>query len=151
MAIASLEKTNWKRPTTHSAALALGVGTPPRPDDLSERGAFFWDYYAPMLADKKLLSPADFALFAEFCELCGEIKALKADIAKNGGYFVDSKGDEKARPQAKMLFSARNQLVQLCKRFGLSPADRANMRTMNSETPQDDPLLKMFAARQSRN
>jgi len=151
MAIANLEATNWRRPATNPAALAVGIGIPPRPDDLSEQACYWWDYYAPMLADKKLLSPADAALFREFCELCGEIQKLKADIAKNGGYCVDSKGDEKARPQTKQLFSCRGQLISMCRRFGLSPADRSNMRTMGDQTPTEDPLLKMFEARQRRN
>jgi P27 family predicted phage terminase small subunit len=143
--------THRGRPQSNAAATALGVGSPERPLTLSEGAAKYWDQWEPVLVQANLLSPVDSASFTELCETAALIDDLRARLREDGLLTVNQYGAATASGAAKLLLDNQKMLLSLMRRFGLTPSDRSTMRTQLKPTPEDDPLMKMFAARLVRN
>jgi P27 family predicted phage terminase small subunit len=143
--------THRGRPQINAAATALGIGAPDRPATLSEGASKYWDQWEPVLVQANLLSPVDSASFTELCETAALIDDLRARLREDGPLTTNQYGAATASGAAKLLLDNQRLLLQLMRRFGLTPSDRSTMRTQLPPTAPDDPLMAMFARRAERN
>ena len=131
-----------------------GVPTPPR--HLSADEQELWDYYAPLLAESRVLTVQDRETLAQFCEARAqvvEIKRLQADPAYRRvlvSVMVDGAGNEKPKVETNPLDVQRRawtDKARLCAaELGLSPMSRARVQATGGEEHEGDPLEAMLRA-----
>jgi P27 family predicted phage terminase small subunit len=90
-----------------------------------------WREYAPVLAARNMLEPIDRHTFALFCWYCAEFVQACEDIRRNGysREVATIAGGNMLRenPAVARRDSAQKIVLDMSRRFGLTPLDRATL------------------------
>lgn len=98
---------------------------PPKPADFPPEESAVWDRLAPLLLGT--LKPRDVPVFEELC-------AQKAICERFRGRIL--RGDKPTATDNMLYGTALDKLIKLSERFGLTPADRAKLRTHDPAPPK---------------
>lgn len=105
------------------------------PAAISDRGRAVWDRLAPDLIDKKMLTAWDVDSFVVFCEAVATYhhnRELMGDQYTARG----SAGGVIKSPHWQIMRDCAAVIAQFSSRFGMTPGDRAGLKTSSDETPQ---------------
>jgi P27 family predicted phage terminase small subunit len=102
------------------------TGVPSRPELLSPEAKREWSRIVDGLPPD-LLTKVDRAMLAAFCQAWADWCEAVEDLRVNGWYYTTEKGYEGQRPAAAKMVKAREALVTLSGKIGLSPADRTRL------------------------
>lgn len=117
-----------------------GALSPPRfMDERFGAALAVWRDYVPKLAKLHLFEALDRFTFALFCVAVGEWAEANEDIAANGfsRNVKTVSGDMMPRvnPSVDRREAASKIMLEMSKRFGLTPLDRANLFRSHAELP----------------
>ena len=114
-------------------------GAPETPVHLTDDETAYWNYYAPMLAETRVLTLADRDALRLYCEALGQLDDLKQQQADPAyrrvliSTVIDGAGNEKVKADTNPLDAQRrqwHQIARLCAaELGLSPTSRARVST----------------------
>ena len=115
------------------------IGEAVPPDTLSAPARRVWDEMAPVLIRAGVLTPADAAMFAEYCEVVPLVRLSRvAALREITGHSEPTPNTMSATAVwAKML----NTMMNIGGRFGMSPADRARISAQAPHPTDHDDLL----------
>jgi P27 family predicted phage terminase small subunit len=127
---------------------------PPKPPFLAGEGAAEWDRIVPELDESGLLTNADRAVLAAYCQAWEELVECTREIRKDGRFLAqpiqNSKGEllgeEKIiHPALKMQRDAIGRVRSLLDSLGLTPAARRRMQL--TEGDKGDEFVSLLAAK----
>ena len=126
-----------------------------KPDELSEDASQVWDRLAPILAPVGLLKEADQEAFASYCEAVAMWRESTRDINENGAIVDapvfnrngDVTGFRRVPNQAFYTQKEANAvMLRYAGRFGLTPADRVNLKTAELQGSQPGDARRYLTA-----
>jgi len=103
------------------------VAAPERPAFLSEAAAAEWDRTAPKLVAMGVLSAADAAALAMYCEFYTRWQEAEKKL-REGGAVVKVNGQVMPSPYLSVANKAADMLLKLTAEFGLTPSARTRVR-----------------------
>lgn len=107
------------------------------PSFLSTYAKKEWKRISPMLIKNNLLTDADIATLAAYCQSYNRwIKAEKA-IRTYGMVFTSDKGNIIQRPEVGIANKAMSEMVKYAKEFGLTPSSRSQLHIEKTEEVED--------------
>lgn len=102
------------------------AGVPHRPAWLDDGAVAVWLRTVPILRDMGLLTLADEAMLAGYCQACSRVAQAEASIAEDGLLFASKMG-KRANPAVAMAAQARAEMKAFAAELGLSPTARARL------------------------
>lgn len=110
------------------------VGEPARPSHLSASARAEWARIVPILLSARVLTPADGAALAEYCDLHAlSVQIAKAMAAKDFTPVVDGK----ANPLITMKRQVAAQIRVFLAEFGLTPSSRTKVAAIQQPEAKD--------------
>jgi P27 family predicted phage terminase small subunit len=105
-------------------------GAPDRPPWLEGEAAAEWDRQVAALESAGVLSVADGALLAAWCEAWAEFCQVAADLKVAGRLAKNAAGGVVRSPLVLLRDRAVERLLRLAGQFGFSPSARVRVRAM---------------------
>lgn len=103
-------------------------GHPGCPSGLGRAARVEWRRIVPILAEMQILSTADRAVIAAYCQTWQRWLEFEKAIEEHGPTFVTEKGYVCQRPEVSMAKSHAALLRQLAGELGLSPSARSGVK-----------------------
>ncbi|MFL5242382.1 MAG: phage terminase small subunit P27 family [Gemmataceae bacterium] len=125
---------SW-RAKTRKAERVLPVEAPSKPDWLQGEAAAEWDRAIAALLEMGILTLADRAPLAAYCEACGEFVELVQLIA--------TIGREGNGALVRMKNKAAERIAKFGCEFGFSPVSRTRLK-LTAPEPAASPKLRFF-------
>ncbi len=124
------------------------VGTPDPPCELSPTASKEWDRITPILERMRILTEADGAALAVYCETFAEWVSTGAKVRKDGMLCATAAGGLKASPLVAIHQRARADMLRTLGEFGLSPSTRASISA--AAAPEVDALTQLLKDRKGK-
>jgi P27 family predicted phage terminase small subunit len=128
----------------------LAPALPDPPAHLTGEALIEWNRVAPDLFKAGVLTIADRAALAVYCqawadwvEACGEMAVGNKVITTEKGYQVQS-------PWVGIANRAMDKMLKFASEFGLTPASRTRIHAEPPKTPEEEAEERVFGARHSR-
>ena len=116
---------------------------PEIPRYLSKLARIRWDELIPELDYCGVLTRVDGDVLGGYCMAWADVVELTADIAKHGRtYTVGTNGAEAPRPEATMLYKARDELRKYGAELGIGAASRSKIEVKKHDDADEDPTAK---------
>lgn len=116
------------------------------PRYLSKRAQAHWRAYHRLLSDAGRLTANDAASFAMLCDTMAEVEELSEVLKAEGRTMsvISGQGQavDKPRPEVAMAETAGKRLLALCQQFGLTPASRDRVSSIQLDAT--DPLTEFL-------
>lgn len=80
-----------------------------------------------LLAPRKVLTTADYAALAAYCDAWETLVLASRAIQEKGLTFETESGYEQQRPEVSIRHQARKQVVDFAREYGLTPSSRAKV------------------------
>lgn len=110
------------------------------PPWLGERAALEWERVAPQLERLGMLTVADLAMFAAYCQAFGDYVDLTVEIGNlEATTFKTPKGHMQSIPQVTQRREAYRQMKECAREFGFTPASRSGIDLMIETGEVDEP------------
>jgi P27 family predicted phage terminase small subunit len=107
-----------------------------------------WNRVAPALFTAGVLTIADRAALAAYCQAWADWIEARAEMNRPGGKVtVTPKGYEMQSPWVGLANRALAKMKEFASEFGLTPASRARIHAEPPKSPEDDLENKIFGAR----
>jgi P27 family predicted phage terminase small subunit len=101
------------------------------PAFLSTAARVFWFQYRDVLIKARMLTDADVAAFAMFCDQCALVEKAETEIEKHGLLIDDARGSKKPNPAIGIKNRALSHVLNYAKQLGLTPkARKVDARTI---------------------
>lgn len=133
-----------KRPLNNAEPMPP-TGTPECPPHLDAEAVAEWSRLTAILSDMGLLTHADKAAMAIYCQSWSQMIAAQMKLRKEGAVVTTPKGYPIQNPWLSIANAAAKQLAKILVEFGLTPASRARVKvpekpqkTAAEEFQQDD-------------
>ncbi len=119
----------------------------PPPEDMAEEAADEWARTLPILADRRVMTEADLAMFESYCVMVGIARQAERDINENGIsariFKVDKDGNPlltgwRKNPAMSVLSDAVNKARLLAAELGCTPASRSRPSIEENNGAQTD-------------
>jgi P27 family predicted phage terminase small subunit len=107
---------------------------PERPPHLAGEAAAEWDRVCELLDKMGLLSSADRAVIAAFCEAWGRWVEAEAMVRKIGAVIVTKEKTLYQNPYLAVANKAIEQFTKLAAELGLTPSSRSRVKTTKPQT-----------------
>lgn len=134
---------------TGPAAPRAAAGAPECPAHLDAEARAEWDRVTAELAQLGVLSRADRAALALYCDCHSQWVAANRAVAEKGLVVETRLGGVKANPAVAIARAARAQMIRVLAEFGLTPSARTTLGTAAApEGPRDE--LGEFLMRHER-
>ncbi len=135
-----------RRPAVADAPSKALKTVPAPPDHLSKRGKEHWRRFASDLVERGLLTASDLMPLAMLAQSVDDYLEALADIEQHGATAETDKGYQYARPEVQLKAQAAGAIMELSKRFGLTPLDRVGLAGRGGNTaPSGDPVNPLEA------
>jgi P27 family predicted phage terminase small subunit len=129
------------------------VEAPPVPAHLAPDERAAWHRFAATALKMRVLTADDWAALEHLACSYAEARRYRAVLRKQGRtYTTVSRNDStmiRPRPEVAMLRTVNKELVGLYARFGLTPADRTNVKARPDPTTDPDAGFAGHATSQS--
>lgn len=119
-------------------------GRSARPAGLSPDAANEWRRLAPQLTLLGLLTAADRAFFAAYCEAWASWRRADRKVAELGELVLDDNGVPVKNPWLRIRVESAAEMHRFGAEFGLSPASRTRLGEAPDEDKRQDPAAKYF-------
>lgn len=131
---------SWRAGERERSEVSVPSGEPPMPGRIaeSESKALVWrDTVALLRRVPGLLSVNDGEILACYCDSKVDYEEGLVAIAREGEVLTDHNGRAYLNPRVSVKNKALARMADFWKRFGLSPADRANLH-LDAPTEEDE-------------
>ena len=125
-----LEGNPGRRPLPENEAKPT-PGAPVVPEWLSDLGRKVWDTEAPELAKIGLLTQADGIAFGLFCESMANYITDAKELRGEKRVAVSEKGSAYQHPLVGMCNKSWDQILKMCREFGVTPASRSQVTAVD--------------------
>lgn len=125
----------------------FAVKTPPRPDWLADDAAELWDEIYPILEDAGVLTVADRTALGMLCDQIAIYIRARKIVDKEGLVITGQKGNKVKNPAEVQMQKAWSHVMKGLAVFGMSPADRANVKAKKAEA--ENPILALMRRQNS--
>ena len=142
-ALKVLEGNPGKRPLPASEPQPAKKA-PERPEWLEPEAKAEWDRLAGQLEHLGLLTEADMAAFAGYCQSYARWKAAEEFVSKHGASVKTPSGYWQQVPQVSIAQQYLKAMNRFCEQFGLSPASRARLAPDTGTASPDDPMEQLL-------
>ena len=133
-----LEGNPGKRQIKEGVKLTPALPDPP--EDLTPRAAKEWNRVAPELFAAKILTNADRAALAMYCQAWADWENARIQISDTGMVIKLPTGYEMQSPWVAIANRAQAQVIRIAAEFGLTPAARVRLAIEKGDG--DDPEAK---------
>ena len=118
------------------------IQVPDCPDWLIPEAALEWNRLAGPLIQMGVLTGADMAAFAGYCQNYARWKEAEEHLTEEGPAFEDSKGKVQHSPYLRVSEAARRDMLRFASEFGLTPSSRSRIvaTTDPGENFSGDPM-----------
>jgi P27 family predicted phage terminase small subunit len=117
--------------------------TPKMPAHLDSIARREWRRLVPILTDMRVLTETDGINLALLCQTYSRLIQAQQALSKSSLLLKTSSGYVQQSPLISIISAATEQLVKLCREFGLSPASRCRLQTEPSQRHEaDDGLIR---------
>lgn len=99
-----------------------------------------WDELCKTLDDMGIVTMADRSLLALYCSTYSQWHQLQTEVAENGCYVVNDKGNLSQSPQAIQVHRYADRLLRMMAELGLTPSSRSRIKA-----PKDDKSDSAFS------
>lgn len=99
---------------------------PRMPRGLAREAVPYWRKYASILAKRGILLPSDIPALAHMCLVAARLYAAEKMLG-NGLLIKNQKGDIVRNPAAMLVHQYTSAWLVYCRRFALTPSDRAGV------------------------
>ena len=100
-----------------------------------------WKRLAPALEAMGVLTMADTAAFASYCQAYARWKEAEEFITQHGSIFKTPSGYVQQVPQVSIAMQNLKIMQSFCSEFGLTPASRARLYANSGDSAaSDDPM-----------
>lgn len=134
-----LQGNPGKRPLNNNEPKFEEDMEPPKPPaHLNTYGKKEWKRIVPVLMKVRLITKADYAALAAYCQSYGRWVVAEKIIKGEGLTFVSDKGNVIQRPEVGIANTAMKNIVSFAREFGMTPSSRSNIKvddTVKSENP----------------
>ena len=114
------------------------------PAFLSSNAKKEWKRIAPMLTQNNLLTDADMATLAAYCQSYHRWVEAEKIINKYGMTCETTNGNIIQRPEVGIANKSMGEMIKCAKEFGLTPSSRANLKALDS-IEQEDSLMQFVS------
>lgn len=139
----------------HKGQPTVAPGAPEPPEKMTAAARAVWAYYAPLLAEARILTAHDREVLALFCESCAQVRDIQREQAAPEyrrvmlSITVDGAGNERVRAETNpldvQLRAWTDKVRLLAADLGLSPMARARVQAAPAdEDAEADPLETML-------
>lgn len=111
------------------------------PSWLDERALEEWAYLAPVLAQMRVLTPADRAALAILCDAIARHAEAAQRVAREGLVLAGSQGQAKKNPACQLVRDYAGIVATYGGRFGLTPSDRSRISVGEAKSEPKERLL----------
>ena len=118
-------------------------GSPDKPDWLSDYASEEWDRVEEILDEAGLLTRADGAVLAMYCQAMSDYRETREIVEEEGWTEVTEKGNTIQHPVVGAMNKAWDRVMKSAAKLGLSPADRAGLKVAKAP-PAKDGKAKFF-------
>lgn len=118
-------------------------GIPERPDDLDDVAAAVWDRLAPLLDDMHVLTVADGEALAHLCKDTSLLEAAAMGLAHSQLLMKSPTGVVGISPLYRIVHTQRKAVREWLREFGLTPASRTGVKTIDGKSEQDSAWANM--------
>lgn len=127
-------------------AVPQPTGKAARPAGLSPGAAAEWQRLAPRLVALGLLTPADRAFFAAYCEAVETWRDSNEKLRQHGAVVLDANRRPIKNPWLRVRSDAAAEIRLFGAEFGLSPVARARLddQAPADRRPSNDPAARYF-------
>lgn len=121
----------------------LQVEKPTVPSWLSGKAKHAFQELSDVLVGMSVLTRADRKALELLCDAYGEYRDARADVRKNGHTYetLDTSGNSviKKNPAVDIAANAWKRVQSMLLQFGLTPAARSNVNSLDSNSDEKDP------------
>ena len=114
------------------------IETPSPPGHLNTYAKKEWNRIIPVLINVKMLTEADLAAIAVYCQSYGRWVEAEKLVKTKGLTATTDKGNVIQRPEVGIANTAMRDIVSFAKEFGMTPSSRSKIEvedTLNKEEP----------------
>lgn len=115
---------------------------PPCPDELCDDAKIEWKRLSPYLLRMGLITEADMAAFAGYCQTFGRWIAAERGLKIEGEIQKSDKGNLVQNPRLWVANRALEQMHKFISEFGLSPSSRSRLHIDPKVEDEMDGYLK---------
>jgi P27 family predicted phage terminase small subunit len=117
------------------------------PAHLTEDAITEWNRLAPELLQKGVLTIADRAALAGYCQAWADWVSARKEIDTNGMVTTTPKGFEVQSPWLGIANRAMDRMIKIANEFGFTPASRSRVHAEPPKTAEDDLENKLFGGK----
>lgn len=133
-----LQGNPGKRPVNKSEPQFTKYDEPPKPPThLNKYGKKEWKRILPVLMNVGLLTEADYATLAAYCQAYGTWVEAEKLIKEKGFTYISDKGNSIQRPEVGIASTAMKNIVTFAREFGMTPSSRSNIKVDDSVASKD--------------
>jgi P27 family predicted phage terminase small subunit len=110
---------------------------PDCPEWLNDYAKAEWARLAPELERLGLLTEADMAAFACYCQACADLRTASEVLKKEGRIITTPKGYKMPRPEVAMANRAMKVIREFSVQFGLTPSARSRVDILPGKGSED--------------
>lgn len=138
------ELRGTERSDRHSEQVHVPAGVPLPPEELRDDVQQEWLRLAPVLAERGLLTEADFLAWEMGMRIYSLWRDAYDELLTTPQVEMSEKGNAYAHPLVWIEKSHSERVLKFCDRFGLTPSARNGLQPMNDEGKEVDPLEGML-------
>lgn len=116
------------------------IDAPSPPGHLNTYAKKEWKRIIPVLTKVRMLTEADLAAIAVYCQAYGRWVEAEKLVKAKGFTTVTDKGNVIQRPEVGIANTAMRDIVSFAKEFGMTPSSRSNIKVEESIN-KDEPFL----------
>lgn len=121
---------------------------PAPPSHLNRAGKKEWKRIVGILQQAGLLTEADYAPLAAYCQNYGRWVDAEKIIKEEGHTFTSDKGNIIQHPAVGIASTAMKNMVTMAREFGMTPASRTNIKVDDAEASAD-PFVVFIGGKKS--
>jgi P27 family predicted phage terminase small subunit len=118
----------------------LDASVPKCPAWLSKEAKREWKRLVPFLEKAGLLTQADRAAFAGYCQSYANWIEAEAHLAAEGSTFETPNGYQQQSPWVSIAQTNQKNMLRFCTEFGLTPSSRSRIVVESTSNPETDDM-----------
>jgi P27 family predicted phage terminase small subunit len=115
---------------------------PTPPDDLSPRAREVWERWGELLVRRGVLTELDAPAFEVMVRTWERWQRAVALVDAEGPVALNTRGRPAMHPAFRVQMQLQAELTRLFRHFGLTPATRASITTVEPEPDENDPVVR---------
>lgn len=144
-----LQGNPGKRPINKSEPQFPKYVEPPKPPShLNKYGKKEWKRILPVLMNVGLMTEADYAALAAYCQSYGTWVEAEKLIKEKGFTYISDKGNCIQRPEVGIASTAMKNIVTFAREFGMTPSSRSNIK-VDATVESKDPFVEFISGGKS--